>query len=266
MFMKTKKAFALSAVPAVLLVLSPAAPAAQDGGFALSVGGEYTTGDYGTSEDTEIWYFPLTFSYETDRSSLGITVPLVIVDGPGTVVPSIGGGAGMHSGRTATRSQTESGLGDLLLRGSFNLVMEDRYSPRLDLTGKIKFGTADRDDNLGTGEDDFAVQVDVERNFDVNQLFGSLGYKFMGDPPDINYDNVLYGTVGAAHRFSDTTSVGLALDAQQAVVDGEEEKLELTVFLSARADPKTKVTGYVLRGLADGSPDWGVGILVKLSQ
>lgn len=262
-----QKIFLLAGLTAMSsLALAPAAHAAADGGFSLTFGGEYTTGDYGTSRDTDIWYFPVTFAYESDRASLGLTVSFVSVDGPGDVVPMNGGGGGIRSGRGTSADRRETGLGDLLLKGSVNLVMEDRYSPRVDLTGKVKFGTADRDDNLGTGEDDVSVQVDVERNFNSNQLFGSLGYKVLGDPPGVNYDNVLFGSVGTAHRFSDTVSAGLALEAQEAVLPGAPSQLELMLFMSARADAKRKVTGYVLRGLRDGSPDWGVGVMVKLSQ
>jgi hypothetical protein len=262
-----RKNFFLAGLSVMLsLAQVPAARAAGDGGFSLTFGGEYTTGDYGTPRDTDIWYFPVTFAYESDRASLGLTVSFVSVDGPGDVVPMNGGGGGIRSGRGTGSDRRETGFGDLLLKGSINLVMEDRYSPRIDLTGKAKLGTADRDDNLGTGEDDFSVQADVERNFNSNQLFGSLGYKVLGDPPGVNYDNVLFGSLGAAHRFSDAASAGLALGAQEAVLPGAKSQLELMMFMSARADAKRKLTGYVLRGLRDGSPDWGVGVMVKLRQ
>jgi hypothetical protein len=241
---------------------------AADGVFSLSLGAEYTTGDYGTSSDTEIWYFPATFKYETERNSLALTVPYVIVEGRGDVVA--GGFSGMHSGMfsgtTAGSSKTNSGVGDLELKGSLNLALEDRYGPRIDLTGKIKVGTGDRDDNLGTGENDYAVQIDLERHYGATNLFGSLGYMFLGDPPGVDFDNVLYGTIGASNKFSDTTSLGFALDAKEAPLDGAPSALELSLFMTSQADAKTKVTGYALKGLRDGSPDWGVGLLMKFSQ
>lgn len=248
-----------------LTAVTPAAMA-QDGSFSFSVGAEYTTGDYDTSDTTDIWYFPATFKYETDRNSIALTVPLVIVDGPGTVVP---GGMGTHSGLpsgTSTSSRTEAGLGDIELKGSINLAMEDSYGPRIDLTGKLKAGTGDRDDNLGTGETDYAVQVNMERHYGATNLFGSLGYKFLGDPPGVNYDNVLYGTLGMSNKVGATTTLGFALDAQEAALDGAPSALELSLFMTSQADAKTKVTGYVIKGLQDGSPDWGVGVLVKFTQ
>jgi hypothetical protein len=241
---------------------------AAEGEFSLSLGGEYTTGSYGTSDDTRIWYFPATFKYETERHSLALTVPYVIVNGRGDVVA--GGFSGMHGGMTSggvsESSETHSGIGDLELKGSLNLSREDRYGARIDLTGRVKIATGERDDNLGTGENDYAVQVDLERHYGATRLFGSLGYMFLGDPPGVNYDNTLYGTLGVSNKVGTTTTLGLALDAQEAPLDGAASALELSLFLISQADAKTRVTGYVIKGLRDGSPDWGVGVLLKFSQ
>jgi hypothetical protein len=46
-------------------------------------------------------------------------------------------------------------------------------------------------------------------------------------------------------------------------VDG---KSELTLFLSGKPEPRTRLTGYLIAGFADGSPDWGVGVTLKLSR
>jgi hypothetical protein len=46
-------------------------------------------------------------------------------------------------------------------------------------------------------------------------------------------------------------------------VDG---KSELTLFLSGKPGPKTRLTGYLIAGLADGSPDWGAGVVLKMSR
>jgi len=232
-------------------------------GATFGIGAEYTTGDYGTSRDTDIWYFPVTLGYETERNRVALTVPYVSVDGPGTAVPGPGRGAGVRSGFAPVDDRRRSGLGDILLEGSHNLVSESPDSARLDLTGKIKFGTAERDEVLGTGEDDVGVQLDAERNFGANGVFGTIGYLFTGEPPGTDYRNVAYGTLGAQHRFGGGTRFGAALDGQQAIARGTPSALEMRVFLSGRTDARTEVTGYALRGLRDGSPDWGAGVLVN---
>lgn len=239
--------------------------AAQNGDFSFSFGAEYTSGDYGSSQNTDIWYFPFTFKYETDRFSASITAPLIMVDGPGNIVPG-GDARGLPINRAPRARDTEIGVGDIQLRGSANLMPETKDGPRVDITGKVKFGTADFDDGLGTGEDDFSVQFDLERNFGSAGIFGSIGYRMLGDPPGTNYRDVPYGTIGAVFRMSDTTSIGASFEAQDNVLHGTSGQRDVTLFLSSKADERTRVTGYVLRGLSDYSPDWGVGVAVRLYQ
>jgi hypothetical protein len=252
------------AVSAVLLGASPPARAAE-GHASASIGAEYTEGDYGTSSTTKIWYFPLTLEYETDENLVSVTIPYVIVNGTGNVVPGgMGGGMGMVRPTGQTGSETESGFGDIVLTGSHKLG--GTATSRVDLTGMIKFGTADEDKNLGTGEDDFAVQLDFAQGYNENTLYGSGGYRIIGDPPGTNYNNVFYGTLGLSRRLDNANSAGVEFFAQEAVLSGIDGQSQLTLFLSNRPDNKTKLTGYFLLGLADGSPDWGIGVTLKLSQ
>jgi hypothetical protein len=78
---------------------------------------------------------------------------------------------------------TESGVGDVV--GSitaFDVLSAGGGDVVLDLTGKAKFGTADADRGLGTGEQDYALQADVSRFFRHASLMGTVGYAVRGDP------------------------------------------------------------------------------------
>jgi hypothetical protein len=244
------------------------ARAATDGETSIILGAEYTSGDYGTSSKTKIWYFPVTLRYETDANAASVTVSYLNVEGRGDVVVS-GGGGGMGMGsqtvqRTSalTGTRTNSGFGDVILTGSHKL--SGTASSRIDLTGKIKLGTADETDNLGTGENDYAVQLDFEKDADSNTVYGSAGYKILGDPPGTDYNNVFYGSIGFSHKLDAVLAAGLSLDAQQAALSGGSRQSEITLFLNNKLDKKTKLTGYFLKGIANGSPDWGLGVTLKL--
>lgn len=230
---------------------------------SVTLGAEYTSGDYGTSTETKMWYFPATLRYETDRYMLALTVPYVVVEGTGNVVAG-GGMGGMRTATTNLASRTESGLGDIELSGSHVIAQDAGW--RLGVGGLVKFGTADEQDNLSTGEDDVAVQLEAENTSGNNTLFGTAGYKILGDPPGIDYDNVFYGSVGLSYRLDTSRSMGAEWYAQEAPLAGVEGKSELTLFLSSKQGPKTRLTGYLIAGFADGSPDWGAGITLKLSQ
>ena len=253
---------------ATLLSIPYQASAASDAETSISLGAEYTSGDYGTSSKTKIWYFPATLRYETDANAASVTVSYLSVEGRGDVVVT-GGGMGMGSQtvtRTSTRTgtRTDSGFGDVILTGSHKL--SGTASSRIDLTGKIKLGTADETDNLGTGENDYAVQLDFEKGADSNTVYGSAGYKIPGDPPGTDYKNVFYGSIGFSHKLDAARSAGLTFDAQQAALSGGSGQSEITLFLNNKLDKKTRLTGYVVKGLANGSPDWGLGVTLRLIQ
>lgn len=239
--------------------------AAESGKTSMDVGAEYTTGNYGTTSDTDIWYFPVTFNYRAEVTAFSVTVPYVMVKGTGAVVPAFGGMHVVRPTATVTR-RTESGLGDVIVSGSYRLVPETDRSARVDLTGLVKLGTADENDNLGTGENDYAAQVDLERGFGRNRLFGTIGYKVLGDPPGINLRDVLYGSFGGSHRLNKTLRAELSLFGQEATTAGSSKRLELTAALNNETRKGVGLTGYALIGLADGSPDWGIGIIVRLSR
>jgi hypothetical protein len=231
---------------------------------SVSIGAEYSRGTYGASQPTRIAYFPLTLARDADSHALALTVPYLIVSGPGTVVAS-GGAAGVPRGRGGARavSETEHGIGDVLLRGSVNLGRQTARRARLDLTGKVKLGTADRERNLGTGENDYALQLDLEHGTGSDAVFGSLGGKIVGDPPGVDYRNVVYASAGTSLGLRGTASVSLILDAQTPLLDGVPGQRTLTLIYSDRTDRRTRVSPYLLRGLSESSPDWGVGVTFK---
>ena len=258
-----KKISFLPCYMAGAMLLAPVVSAcAAEAALSVSLGAEYTTGDYGTPADTNIWYFPVTVKYQTAADSLALTLPYVSVEGTGSVVA--GERAVRRNAPAHSSIQTNSGLGDMVLVGSHKI--SETASSRMDLTGKIKFGTADENDNLGTGEDDVSVQLDMEKYLDSNSVYGTAGYKILGDPSGVDFRNVLYGSLGLSHKLDASQTAGMEWYAQQAAVSGGPASSELTLYLGNKVDKKTKVTGYLLKGFSDGSPDWGLGVVLKLTQ
>lgn len=233
------------------------------GQFSVTIGAEYSSGNYGGSADTDIWYFPLIFRYERDRWLYRVEVPYLIVQGSGDVLIVGGGGMGAHGsggGMTATStSRTDSGIGDIVGAVSYRLQRGAASRPAIDLTGMVYFGTADAARNLGTGENDYAAQFDVAQDAGVATVFGTLGYRVTGDPPGIDYNDVFYGTLGIEHAF-ERNIVGTALDLRQAYLSGDDAFATLTGYLITRPSTSTKLTAYLLLGLSDVAPDWAIGV------
>jgi len=235
----------------------------EPGQFSVTIGAEYSSGNYGGSAATDIWYFPLNFRYERDRWLYRVEVPYLIVQGPSDVLIVGGGGMGAHApggGMTATgTSRTDSGLGDIVGAVSYRLQRSAASRPAIDLTGMVYFGTADAAKGLGTGENDYAAQLGVAQDAGAATVFGTLGYRVTGDSPGIDYNDVFYGTLGIEHAFARNIA-GVAFDARQAYLPGGDAFATLTGYLITRPGTRTKLTTYLLLGLSDGAPDWGVGV------
>jgi hypothetical protein len=233
---------------------------AADGDFSLGVGANYSTGKYGTPTETKIWSIPFSARYETDVWTLKLTVPYLRVTGPANVIPDVGNTSDSGRRRRTTRAPTttESGLGDVVAAATYNAYWDSAAKRGLDLTGKIKFGTADSSKGLGTGENDYTVAVEPAQKLGPVSLFGTFGYKFLGDPPGSDLNNVFFGSVGASYKFADGLNAGLILDLQERTSDtAAGPQREATAFVSQRFLDHWKAQLYVVHGFADGSPDWG---------
>ena len=258
--MKHKTHKILIAIAVLGAVSSQAALAADAGNASLTTGFDYSSGKYGTNDTTDILYIPLTGTYETGPWTLKLTVPYISITGAGNVNKDIG--RYKSTATTATRT-TESGLGDVVGAATYNVFAGTGTNPWLvDLTGKVKFGTADEVKGLGTGENDYAVQTDVYKIIDKFTVFGTLGYKVLGSPAGITLDNVFYGSLGGGYKFTQQTSGGLILDMRQKASPTGSEQRELTAYVSHKINKSWKSQGYIVKGFADGSPDWGAGAMV----
>ncbi|HET9818046.1 MAG TPA: transporter, partial [Rhodanobacteraceae bacterium] len=165
--MNCKKSFAIM-LPLLLLGLSSQVARADDSGHVtLGVGADYSSGKYGTAFETEIWDVPFSVGYAADRWSVRLTVPYINISGANNVIPGVGrvlnlnphgrglglglGGGGGSGGTPTVTRGSASGLGDVVARATYGLVRDDAAQFGLDITGKIKFGTADENKGLGTG-------------------------------------------------------------------------------------------------------------------
>ena len=233
---------------------------ATAGDYTFRTGAEYTNGDYGASIDTAMLQIPFTLSYTDDQYAWSVTVPYVQISGSEDVVFSGTTHSPMFTTTTtSTVKQTNSGLGDITLSGTYQLKKETKVSPWFALTGKIKLGTADETKRLGTGENDYAVQVQVAKN----ALHGYLGYKIIGDTSTVNFNDVSYGAVGITFPVNKNWTSIAEFYTEQASVSGVDNMQELYVSLNKSLSDKKKISMYVLKGLTNSSPDWGAGVMMS---
>lgn len=244
-----------------------------EGTYSIGIGAEYSNGDYGTGSDATLWSLPVTLNYKADKWGWGITVPYLILRSSGNVVVGSGGmigtgtatmpsgGMGGMGGGTTTSTTTESGLGDITVRGSVSLVEEGEAMPWIGVTLKAKLATADENKFLGTGENDYAAQLEMAKG----PVDGYVGYKYLGDPSYVDFNNVAYGALALWHDSSADTRYGIEGYMEQAAIDGGDQKREVSLIFNHWLDDQKRLGGYILKGFSDASPDWGAGLTLKYS-
>ena len=258
--MKTDARWIVSAAIAALALTGAASVAEETStDVRLSTGVEYSTGKYGGTDDIEELYVPFTLRADFGRLGLRVTVPYLTVSTPAdTVITDPGMQAVPGTGETVT----ESGLGDVIAALTlYDLYVSDSANFVIDATGKIKFATADETKGLGTGENDYTLQLDAYRFFDRLSLQASAGYRLRGEPPGVDLNDVLLASVGGSYLTSDTTIVGMFYDYRESSITGLDDIQEVSAFASFRLSRAWRMELYAFTGLTDSSSDFGGGLL-----
>ncbi len=231
--------------------------------LTLSTGFDYSTGKYGQTVSTDITYIPIILKYEASRDvSIKVTVPYLKITGPANVIGGIDSSP-IVTRNAATQRRSASGLGDVVLSTSY--ALSATKTSAIDLIGKVKVPTADDTKGLGTGKTDYAVQLD---GFSVDgpwNVFGSAGYRFMGSPAGVSFNNVPYYSIGSSYNLSPETSLGVAYDYRRPVVSGRDAQQELSLLGIYKIDRDLKLQGYYVAGRSNTSPDKAVGLVISKS-
>ncbi len=243
-----------------ILSLALAQPAFAE--WSLQTGVDYTSGEYGASEDTRILYVPLTLKTEGQRYFARVTVPYIEVDAPvGGDIIAIGPDGQPIRASTGDRAK-DDGAGDVVAAVGYSVINSAASGTIVDVVGKVKFGTAQEEKGLGTGEDDYSVQIDGYKLIKRMTYLLTAGYRVYGDPPDLDFDNVFFGSAGAIYKFQPSMSGGLVYDFRESIIADGDEQSEVTALITQKLGGKRKIQAYVLGGLSDASPDWGGGLML----
>lgn len=257
---RTQSAFKFLGVVLVFANVSVAAD--DDASLIWTTGVEYASGDYGGNDDIEDLYLPLTALLSYQRLTIELTVPYLSVRAPsGSTITEPGGEPIAGSGEM----NTESGIGDVIAGVTvYDVFRSDDLGVALDVTGKIKFGTADADKGLGTGEQDYTVRADLFKFYEQFTLLGSAGYKIRGDTADLDLKDVFLGSVGGVYALNEKVRLGLIYDYRESALNDGDPVSELSAFASRRINDNLQIQLYTFTGFSDSSADWGAGFLVHI--
>jgi hypothetical protein len=106
--------------------------------------------------------------------------------------------------------------------------------------------------------------IETEASWVVGRVvpFVGGGYRFLGSSAAIPLRDVALASGGVQVRLTDRVDGGVLVDWRQAASSQSGERLEIIPFAGWLVTDQWSVNAYASAGLADGSPDAGVGIEV----
>ena len=233
-----------------LLALAVAQAAAADSVdfpvVSLSTGVNITNGTYGGTAEIEDIDVPLVFSIDYERWAFTAKVPYLTV----------------HT-TEGNQTTTESGIGDVTASITvFDVASDWERGLALDVTGAVKFGTADPDTGLGTGENDITLYLDGYKFYDSVTLLASIGHRWRGSTADAPLNDVLLATVGATIRNSGGSLFGVTYDYRESALEEYTDIREVRGFASFPMSDNWVLEFHAFTGLSDSGADWGGGLAI----
>lgn len=245
-----------TAIGTSALLLSAPALANDEEYIQVAVGADYSSGDYGATEDTKLWALPVSVKYQGSNFYLRASIGYLNVEGPDGVIPGDGGvSPGVGGGGTTSRS----GLGDLNLTAGYSFELTD--STYFDVIGKAKLPTASESKFLGTGTTDFTAEAELLQVFGPVSASLRGGRRFNGSSALFPLEDVWQAGAGIYVQSNDVT-VGLDYDWREGSLFAAPDRSEATASLTYRLNSSLRLQGYGYTGFADGSPDLGGGLQV----
>ncbi|MER2513042.1 MAG: hypothetical protein ABTQ25_11630, partial [Nitrosomonas ureae] len=153
-------AFKQKSLALLLLAFGIYCPVVPANGLSFSTAADFTTGKYGGTTSTDIWYVPFTARYDKDRASFRLIVPYLSITGPGNVLgPGIGGivdgGGPIIGGGLGGSSSGSGGVVVVCDEDAQNCSGENPGREEIDSgsgnSGSGGNGSGDDDGNSGSG-------------------------------------------------------------------------------------------------------------------
>lgn len=272
--------------------------------YAVGLGFDYATGDYGTGNQSDFISVPFYLDfYPTDRVDIEIVVPYLYqhTDEDGTTIfyRSPGGYAGVaasqsHSGQnsmgsgtndpispgdngtrdslatsetveTDSRRVSANGLGDVTLTIGYAVIEESPSTPLVRPTLYLKIPTADEDKGLGSGEFDFGPGLTLGKWFDNWYLLAEGLYVIQGETSLYDTKNYLSYDVSVGRRIGESLFLSTMVQGLTPPLQGAGDLIEGQIKGVWSMTPDVSLEGYVGTGLSEDSADFTSSIAVFFS-
>jgi len=262
-------------------LLSPHWAYADGPTLSAGLGFEVASGTYGTGTRTNSIYAPFTAGISTERLGFALEIPYVYQSSSAVNTGLFAGAGGymmraqkatsampgssmsngsVSSATTANPNQSQSGLGDIILKGGYVLVPEGEVMPRIRPYFQVKFPTGDQNSALGTGTFAEGAVIELSKQIGDWYSFAETGYIFQGKTAALALKNYLSYDAGLGHAIGEKFLPMLVVKGSTAPVAGASELLEVRLKLKYFVTSKAGFEGYLGKGLTTNSPDYGGGL------
>lgn len=224
--------------------------------LSFATGVEYSSGEYGGEETTEVVAVPFAVRLTVDEWTFRASSSYLSVTGPADISED-----GESGGSAVVRNGSERGFGDttLSLERAFRQIGgSDAYAA---ITARVRLPSGDDDKGLGTGAIDYALLTEVGISNHLGGAYISAGYRFLGERDDgpERQDGMLAG-VAAWLPVGNRMRVGAFGNWRQASVDGNDDPATAGAYVSYRVAERLRVTLTATGGLSNASPDYIAGV------
>jgi hypothetical protein len=225
-----------------LFILLPQSVQAQDGQAYFEARTGFSTGDFGTQTTSDLYYLAPTLGYISSEYDASLTVPyLSLTNG------------------TGSQSNTESGIGDMILRGGLVLMPENRNGLSLNGGLSIKLPTANETKGLGTGEMDYGAFLGMDQRIETIKLHFTAGYVKIGDPSFYDYNDIYVYGLGITKMYA-KTGIYASLEGRRSMISGVHNPQEFNLGFFHELIENYSLMGNTFFGMNDGGPDFGLDI------
>jgi hypothetical protein len=259
-----------------------APPRASAQQIDVSTSGQYSSGDYIFTEETDLFVWSNSVSVTEGRFRIGVSVPLVVQTTPWITYGGVGltpsggpqhgavggnghGGGGQRGRRTPialpdTGSYRSTGVGDPQIQASYDLrVLSDTSRLRVQLMGAVKPPLADADAGFSTGAWDGGLGLSVSRTFAPWFALAEGTYWWLGDLDDLALKNGISYSVGVGRTlYRGRWGLLASISGATPLIEDVDPPASLNGGINYS-------TGYwglsatFSSGLTEGAADWSVG-------
>lgn len=227
----------------------------------LSLGYEYSQGDYGLSKESRYYYYPFSFTWQQAGWKAKLSSAYLSTRGPENLQIVDDGGV-RSSATTSLETADYAGFSDTTLSMTRELDWGAAQGVYLDATVAVRLPTAQSSLNIAKRSSDYRFQLDGYIPLGNWMPIMGIGYRWMGDGSDIETRDVWQSTLGVQYSFNHLAQVGLIYDFRQSSTQGEPIK-ELMAYWSYKLSNQWHATSYLLTGVSDNSLDSGGGIQIS---